>query len=267
VASIYVGNDDFAQLIARRDEAKRRERLARCAAERAERQKADEEDREIAAWFARVEAVASAAMIAAGFRKHHRSTWRRQRMSREVESIPSRREPAPLDAAAIEALLKRAQAGDASCKPDLRALFEQPGARPILDACGSPPSWLEGDLIAATAGEDLAIREASLVKLAELRRELEGPDPSPTERLLAERAALCWWIVHRYESSYATSQEPSIRVSDFHQRRIDRAHYRFLSALKALATVRKLALPALQVNIGMNQVNQVETRKGRPIEG
>jgi hypothetical protein len=34
-----------------------------------------------------------------------------------------------------------------------------------------------------------------------------------------------------------------------------RAHRRLLSALEALARVRKLALPALQVNIGQDQVN------------
>ena len=39
------------------------------------------------------------------------------------------------------------------------------------------------------------------------------------------------------------------------QRSRDRAHHRYLSALKALAQVRKLALPALQVNIAKEQVN------------
>jgi hypothetical protein len=38
---------------------------------------------------------------------------------------------------------------------------------------------------------------------------------------------------------------------------MDRAHKRYLSALKALALVRKLALPVLvaQVNVGGQQVN------------
>ncbi len=30
-------------------------------------------------------------------------------------------------------------------------------------------------------------------KLAKLQAELGGPDPSPIERLLAEREALCWF--------------------------------------------------------------------------
>ena len=164
----------------------------------------------------------------------------------------------PMDPSAVEALLKRAARGDASCVPELKALFEHPAALPILRACGSPPEWLEKELVESASGENLAIREALLRKLAEVRRELEGPNPSPIERLLAERAAICWWIVHRFESAAATARDPSIPLADFHQRRIDRAHGRFLSSLKTLATVRKLALPALQVNIGMNQLNTIE---------
>jgi hypothetical protein len=42
---------------------------------------------------------------------------------------------------------------------------------------------------------------------------------------------------------------------EYYQRRMDRAHAHYLSAIKALAQVRKLALPALQVNIAKKQVN------------
>jgi len=45
------------------------------------------------------------------------------------------------------------------------------------------------------------------------------------------------------------------QMADYHLRRQDRAHRRFLTAMKTLATVRKLGLPVLQVNIGENQVN------------
>jgi hypothetical protein len=52
----------------------------------------------------------------------------------------------------------------------------------------------------------------------------------------------------------------SIAQANFHLGRIDKAHARFLSAVKTLAQVRKLALPTLQVNIARNQVNVAETR-------
>jgi hypothetical protein len=89
---------------------------------------------------------------------------------------------------------------------------------------------------------------------------LEGPNPTPIERLLAERASICWFIVNRYESAYVNSKEWTIAQADFQHRKIDKAHARFLSSLLTLARVRKLALPTLQVNIGQNQVNFAETR-------
>jgi hypothetical protein len=47
----------------------------------------------------------------------------------------------------------------------------------------------------------------------------------------------------------------TIRQAEFKVRQIDSANRRFLSAFATLARVRKLAVPALQVNIGANQVN------------
>lgn len=50
------------------------------------------------------------------------------------------------------------------------------------------------------------------------------------------------------------SRRPACQA-ELHQRKIDAAHRRFLSAVRTLAQIRKLALPNLQVNIGQNQVN------------
>jgi hypothetical protein len=114
---------------------------------------------------------------------------------------------------------------------------------------------LGADLVGHVAGKDLAIAEATELRLAEVRDELAGPDPTPIERLLAERAAVCWFLVNRYESVYANAREQTLRQAAFQQEKIDRAHKRYLSALKTLAAVRKLALPAIQVNIAREQVN------------
>jgi hypothetical protein len=85
--------------------------------------------------------------------------------------------------------------------------------------------------------------------------ELAGPDPSPIERLLAERAAVCWFAVTAYETIDNGSTDRTLRQAEYQLRRAESAHRRFLSAVATLARVRKLALPALQVNIGANQVN------------
>lgn len=155
----------------------------------------------------------------------------------------------------IESLLARAHKGDASCVPDLRALFQDPAMEGLMRAYGSPPETLRRALVDAASGTNLVVREASTQMLANVREDLEGANASPLEVLLAERAALCWWIVNRYEAEYASKRNLSTAQSDSDQKRIDRAHNRFLSALKTLATVRKLAIPSLQVNIGTHQIN------------
>jgi integrase len=68
------------------------------------------------------------------------------------------------------------------------------------------------------------------------------------------------WVYIPETHKYAQSSDMAIRQAEYKQRQIDRVHARFLSALRTRAQVRKLALPALQVNIGANQVNMVEAR-------
>ena len=150
----------------------------------------------------------------------------------------------------------RAQEGDASVLPRLRAMLREDRA-PFVELMGNMAAIVERGLSAGMFGKNLAAREALVRKLALLRAELAGPDPSPIERLLAERAAFCWMTVYEYERQYANSRDLPPRQAEFHQRRIDAAHRRFLSSLKTLATVRKLAPAAIQVNIGEKQVNVV----------
>jgi hypothetical protein len=66
----------------------------------------------------------------------------------------------------------------------------------------------------------------------------------------------CWLQVQNADILLA-QHEPNLTLAqvEYHQSRCDRAHKRYLSAIKTLATVRKLALPVLQVNIAERQVN------------
>jgi hypothetical protein len=160
----------------------------------------------------------------------------------------------------FRALIKRAEGGDRKALPRLRELLGS-GANPswsawFAESYGNPPGWLKAALIESASGKgNLAIAEAIDMRLEEVRLELEGTDPTPMERLLAERAAYCWFLVNYYETIYTQSRDLTLRQAEFHQRRIDAAHKRFLSAVATLARVRKLALPALQVNVAQNQVN------------
>jgi hypothetical protein len=78
VVSEYVGRSEAGGLMAHIKQLDRVERDERRAEEQAEREAAEREEREIAAWFDGIEAVATGAMLAAGFHKHH-GQWRRRR--------------------------------------------------------------------------------------------------------------------------------------------------------------------------------------------
>src|SRR5262245_1499451 len=95
----------------------------------------------------------------------------------------------------------------------------------------------------------------------DLAAELAGPSPSPVERVLAAAAATSWFAFRIHEAQYAGSvtsgEGMSLARSEHAQRRMDRAHRRFLSTVKTLAMVRRLTTPNLQINIARRQVNQL----------
>lgn len=182
-------------------------------------------------------------------------------MSRVPAKCEANAVPSWSDRSQVNAILKRANDGDRSVIPALRTLFtEADRDETVFEAYGSPPKWLIDELVKKAAGTKVSVEEATRRMLEECRLSLEGPSATPIERLLAQRAAICWFLVHRYEAIYSAAKDLTIKQADFHQRRIERAHRQLLSALKTLATVRKLAIPALQVNIGTNQLNSQSPR-------
>jgi hypothetical protein len=171
--------------------------------------------------------------------------------------VPNATKPAdaavPAEADDLRQFLKRAQSGDTSTLPVLRKMLQDPN---VVDQFGGDLAHqAEQSLIKAAAGQDLAFKEALTRKLELLRDELAGPDPTPVERLLVERIVACWLQVQDADVRYAQAKDLSPPWGEYYQRRMDRAHRRYLSAIKVLALVRKLALPVLQVNIARKQVN------------
>ena len=124
-------------------------------------------------------------------------------------------------------------------------------------------NWAVGKLIDWAAGKDGNAKTKAALKeeLRDLAAELAGPTTSATEKVLAETAATCWFAFRLHEALYASSVRSedvmTLAQSEHAQRRIDRAHRRFLSTVKTLATVRRLALPSLQINVARQQFNQL----------
>lgn len=67
--------------------------------------------------------------------------------------------------------------------------------------------------------------------------------------------------VYHADLMAARAGEVSISLADYHPRRQDRANRRFLSAVKWLATVRRLALP---LRVDLNVSASVETKPAEP---
>jgi hypothetical protein len=150
----------------------------------------------------------------------------------------------------VRALVARAAAGDATALPDLRRLLDCPSAAKVFyDLAGC----VRAAVLRMLAGRDLMLREVAARDADRLRADLLGPAPTAIERLLVERVAVGWLQVQEADLRLAAAGPgPN---ADRCQRRADHTQRRFLAALRALATVRRLARPALQVNIAEQQVN------------
>jgi hypothetical protein len=77
------------------------------------------------------------------------------------------------------------------------------------------------------------------------------------KRLLADRVPTGWLTLVVAEGTYLQALERGLSQSAdaFHQQRIERAQRRYLEAIKTLAQVRRLEVPAVQVNIADKQIN------------
>jgi hypothetical protein len=106
-------------------------------------------------------------------------------------------------------------------------------------------------------GRDLCQATAVRQKMADIFHELAGPNPTAIERLLVERAVACWLQVQIADLKFARANGLPVRQMEFLQARMDSAHRRYLSALRTLATVRKLALPVLRAKVARLQVNEI----------
>jgi hypothetical protein len=77
-----------------------------------------------------------------------------------------------------------------------------------------------------------------------MKDELGGESPSPLETLLAARVAMTWMETAYFDTLIAQSAGASEARLKMLRDQQDAAHRRHLSAIKTLATVRKLLTPA-----------------------
>ena len=111
-----------------------------------------------------------------------------------------------------------------------------------------------------TGEDDLAKRELFRSQLNAMREEIAGENPSPLERLLDERIVATWLQIQLFEGLYAngmSKRSMTIARDGYHQKRLDQIYRRHLSAIRALAQIRKLLKGGAitQINIAEKQIN------------
>jgi hypothetical protein len=207
---------------------------------------------------------AEGVLYAMGFHKHKRSEWRmrlelahlknkigeleRQRTQR----VPLLNYSAPAnDAEAVE-LFAKARSGDTDAQARVYRLLQE---RKWVDWIGNIGRQATANLIRKAAGGD-PVWEAGLTqKVDKLWNDLLGEKPTVLDKLLVRRVVNGWIAVHALELELTTRPPAEARDRDHLDRALSRAQRRFTEAARELARVRKLALPAILLNIAEKHVN------------
>jgi hypothetical protein len=148
--------------------------------------------------------------------------------------------------AELKAILERGNAGDPTVLAALRqALADNPA---LVATLGDLAKHAEQSLLRLVAGTSLTAREAVPRQMADMRQRLLTAEASELEKLIIERICISWLHVYYADTDQAfylfqgTGATPGAKAA---QQRLDRAHARYLCAIRALATVRKLLKPPL----------------------
>lgn len=152
-------------------------------------------------------------------------------------------------------LHRLADGGDALALTELTAVHHD-----------SDALWIEDGDLGARADRDLMQlattterEEAELARYAaQMRRDLDGPAPSPTERILVDSVVTCWLHLTYLQGrwTHALRDRSGLRLKDVDPL-LNGAQRRYLEAHKTLAQVRRLVVPVVQLNLAKHQVNVV----------
>jgi hypothetical protein len=141
----------------------------------------------------------------------------------------------------LRALVQSAQGGDPSALPRIRDILDH---RPeVWQHVGDLAALAEHAWIALLAADHPVAVESMKRKVAEMKAELAGDDPTRIERLLVDQVVACWMEVSYLESVSADPGHSSLSQADFRLKRLESAQRRYLHAMQTLTTVRGLALP------------------------
>lgn len=138
-------------------------------------------------------------------------------------------------------LIAKADAGDRLALKELDRYFDRPEAAALWGDMTriTLEAWAK-----AYGQKNTHLRRGVIRHLINLRSQLSGPDPNALELFLVERVCLCWFVAYWSDFQYASLVwELQAPIAKFHLQRIEMAHRNLLSAVKALARIRRQKLP------------------------
>jgi hypothetical protein len=142
----------------------------------------------------------------------------------------------------LQRLVQRAEQGDEGVLGELRAALD---VNPwVWERYGDLAQQSQAAWLQLIAGKNLLLQESTRRKAERLRSELAGPAPSPVEGLLVERVIACWLQTHYADTVYAQMKGNAPGQHAAAVRRQNSAQQRYLQAMRALVTIRKLLRPA-----------------------
>ena len=133
----------------------------------------------------------------------------------------------------------------------------------VWRAVGDVMEQAAAALIATAGGGSYAVQRTMTAGWERMRIDLARPGDGELERILIQQVVLSWLKLSYTEYQHGqvlANGKATITQADFWERRLSAAQRRYLRACETLARVRRLQLPAVQVNIAEQQVNQVNTR-------
>jgi hypothetical protein len=155
------------------------------------------------------------------------------------ESLPN--PTLPLPARELEALVQRAQAGDAGALPRIRQILD---AHPeVWEHVGDLAALAERAWITVLAADNPLGVEAMKRTIAAIKADLAGEHPTPLERQLVGQIVSTWMELKYVETTSADPGPGSLEQAAFRLKRLESAQKRFDQAVKTLTTLRTL-LPA-----------------------
>lgn len=157
------------------------------------------------------------------------------------------------------ALLQRVAANQEDTRPAIRKLL---ASRPALVAAlSSKASELEEAVIERAGGQQVLVHESMRAELEQMRGSLRCTGDGPLEGLLISQVVLCWLNLMAGERlrNDRWSDGFSYESADFWDRHVARLRSDYLRAIRSLASVRRILVPFIQVNIAAQQMNQVRS--------